>query len=742
MTTMKHAKGEKMKEAHQWISRAFMAIAILIFAGCATPLGSNMTADPEIGYWLAAYAGNSRQQDVHAARVASKEFVRRATGIPSTLHELRAYRARLQAPVEIRASFPADSPDMRGITPAEIAKIEDYAALHRELATITGSQHAKEWADELAKLTPVMRVLEDRVEQAVRGGEAKLKQDDVTGAEAAWREARKLDRDGVRVGRLEREIMVAKNKGTLETLVSEIGANFLKRAADMQKKFGAVDSTEANVAGCLAVLAAADKAVLRYRESLRTVDGQQFSADSVEKALLAPERDIAELRGKCWGEQVRLLAARKKYWLAHQYADEKAGEAAFLAEHRKAVLVAPLVDSYRQLLLPAVTELVNMANSQLDRDAYGTALTLCRMAEEVVQFGRDHQLHIADDVAVWEKRCVESRRDAQKKIASAVQRRLLVGDFSPLTRENQRLSSKVLARCAELLSDSATNRSWSARYIVVEKLGEKAHEGDSVIECNVPEFLIVDAPPVELERAVIKVGRDIREIPNPQYSPEKKDVPRTLFSQEVYLYQTIRRQHQKKARLQASLTSTNNNRKKNLLAIDVEFGEGKTKLDGVQMTSVEEMLDVPFLGPVRIAGSHRSLTVDPWPKAVPVSLSSNIEITEALQRYAADRISEAIIASAGSYPVDVLAAEAVRRAKLGNKAEAANSWGQCLEYCLQLCGGKEDSTWLVQKDLMLGRIPELCRTIWKNCDAEALQKMPALWSEATRSALDAAAQAQ
>ena len=175
-----------------------------------------------------------------------------------------------------------------------------------------------------------------------------------------------------------------------------------------------------------------------------------------------------------------------------------------------------------------------------------------------------------------------------------------------------------------------------------------------------------------------------------------------------------------------------------LLVLDVDFGEGRTKLEGVQMSGVEEQLDAPFVGPTRISTSRKGLAVDPWPKAVMAMLSSDAEITEAMQKYAANQIADAIVASASSYPVDVLAAEAVRQAKLGNKSESANYWGQCLEYCSQLCGGKEDSSWLVQRDRMLSRISDLCRTTWKNCDGAVLRKMPDLWSEAVRSALEAA----
>ena len=87
----------------------------------------------------------------------------------------------------------------------------------------------------------------------------------------------------------------------------------------------------------------------------------------------------------------------------------------------------------------------------------------------------------------------------------------------------------------------------------------------------------------------------------------------------------------------------------------------------------------------------------------------------------------------------VLAAEAVRNEKIGNKSEAANSWGKCLESCTQGGSGKEESSWIVQKERMLAVISDLCKTTWKNSDPEVLKKMPDLWNEATSSALDAVA---
>lgn len=724
----------------RWSGPVTIIVAVVVAAGCATQPGAITTGEPSIGYWMAASAGNGKDQEVNAARIAAAEFPRRATGIPVTLHELRAYRARLLAPIEVPALFPAGSPGLRGISQAEITKMADYAAAHKEAGTIAGAQYCRQWADELAKIAPVMKSLEERVDLIVRGAAEKLRQGNVVEAEAAWQEAKRTDRDGARLLGLEREILIAKNRGALEMFPAVIATNFLKRAGELQKKFGSPDSSEAVVAGCLAITGDAEKAIIGIRESWKTADGQKFATQEVEKALLGPEKDVAAVRGKCWAEQVRLLAAGKKFWQAHQYADERIREAATMAEHRKTAAVGPLAESYRQMLLPAVRELVNQANSQLERDAYGIALTICRMAEAMVQFARDCQLRIPDDVTTWERRCEESRSDAQKKIAAAVQRRLLVGDFSPLTRENQRLSARVLDRCVELLSESTTNTMRAARCVIVEKLGDAPRKGDYVIECSVPESTIIDAPPVESERPVVKVGRDIHEIPNPQYGPENRGVPKTVFSQEVYCYQSTRRRCAKKVRLQVSLTCTHDNQKKNLLSLNIDFGEGKTTLEGVRMSGLEEQLDPPFLGTPRIAAARRSLPVDPWPKAVPAMLSSDAEIAEAVQKYAADRIVDAIVASESSYPVGVLAAEAVRQAKLGRKSEAANSWGLCLEYCSQLYGGKEDSAWTLQRDRMLSRISDLCGTAWKNCDGEVLKKMSDLWSEAVRSAQEAVAQ--
>lgn len=721
---------------------AIIAAAVMLAGGCATPPGSKMTADPFIGYWLAAAAGNTKQQDIHAARIASAEFTRRATVIPGTLHELRAYRNRLIAPIEVKAAFPAGSPDLIGISPSELTKIEDYAAAHKEAGTIVGRQYCKEWEDELTRIPVLMASLVDRMDQFLHNAEAKLKQGNIAEADAGWQEARKLDRDGATVLRLEKQIVIAKNLGTLETLSQEIGNTFLKRAGDLARKFGSPDSGESVVAGCLTIATDADKAVTRFRESLKTVDGQKVSSDEVEKALLMPEKDIASLRGKCWAEQLRLLAARKKFWQAHQYADERIKESAAMTEHRRTAAMIPLLESYRQMLVPAVSELVSQSNSQLDRDAYGTALTICRMTEEIVQFCRDRQLRIPDEVATWEKRCGESRSDAQKKIAATTHRRLLIDDFSPLTRENQKLSARVLNRCTELMAASSTNAAGATQYMSVEKLVDKAQNGDYVIECNVPEFLIVNAPPLEMERSVVKIGRDISEIPNPHYNPETKGSAKTIFSQEVYCYQSTRRQYAKRARVQINVACTRDNQKKSLLSLEVDFGEGKTKLDGVQMNGGEELLDPPFAGPGRTSPTRKGLTVDPWPKAVSATFSPDAEIGDALQKFAANQIADAIITSAGSYPVDVLAAEAVRQAKLGNKSESANYWGQCLEYCSRAGAGKEESSWITQRDRMIGRISDLCKTTWKNCDSEVLKKMPDLWAEAARSATEASAQSQ
>ncbi|MEI6217710.1 MAG: hypothetical protein WCP86_02315 [bacterium] len=721
----------------RWGGNIILVAALALVAGCATTPGSRTATDSNVGYWLAEIDGNAAQKEFHAAKLATAEFLRRVkSDMPATLHDLRAYRNQLLVPVEIRALFSADSPGLRGLSQAEIAKIEDFALTHKAQGAIIGSQCCKEWAGELARITPQMAALEEKVDQMVRDAETLLKQGHLVEADKAWQEARNKDRDGANVLRLEKQLLVAKNKDALESLTAEIGNKFVKRAGDLQKTFGSPESNETNTAACLALLADADRAVARYRDLLKTADGQKFSSDDVDKVLVSPEQEISTLRGKCWAEQVRLLAARKAHWSAHQYADARSREAATMAEHRRTAALAPLMDAYKQMLPAAVSDMVNRANGQLERDACGIALTLCRMAEEMLQFGRDRQIQIPAEVVIWEKRCVETRCDAQKKIAAVAPRRLLIGDFSPLTKENQKLSALVLEICSGLLSGSGTNM---ARFVTVAKLDEKTKGADCVIVCDAPEMSVVETPPVEIERSVLKIGRDIREIPNPQYNPESKREPKTLFSQEVYLYQVIRRQCAKRVRLQANLTAIQGNQKKHLLAIDTDSSDAATKLAGVRLSGEEEHIDVPFLGAPRISATRSSLAVDPWPRAVPAMLSSDADTAEAMQKYAAGKMADAVIAYSTSYPVEVLATEAVRNEKIGNKSEAANSWGKCLESCTQADSGKGEFSWIAQKERMLAVISDLCKTTWKNSDPEVLKKMPDLWNEATSSALDAVA---
>jgi len=716
----------------------------LILPGCATPTlsGISSSKDPHAGYWAAATSGNEKLQEACAMRIAGEEFVRRVKiPMPSTMHELRAYKNLMLSPVEIRVSY-ARSVDLQGLPPSEIEQIDAYVAEHKEAQSIQGAKYSKEWADELSKLGPVMAMLDERVNKMIRGAEAKLRQGSTAEAEAAWQDIRKIDSDGAAVIELEKLLVVSRNKGRLGVLIGEIDNSFLKKGADQAKVFGTPASSEAGVKSCLAIVADADKAIAQFKDLLQTGAGEKFSAAEVDQALAGVSKGLGVLQGRCWSEQVRLLSAKKQFWAAHQYAEARLDEIAAVADPRRAATCVAAGDGYSQMLPAAMAELVNQANSHFAQDAYGISLTFCRMAEEMIQFARDRKISIPGDAQTWEKRSKESRKDAQRRIAAVMDRRLLIGGITPVTRENQRLSTKVYDRCSELLSTITTNMTRLAWAISVEKPGEKARPADYLLECNVPDFMIISQAPVEVERAVVKIGRDIREIPNPQYNAEtNKKAPKTLFTQEVYLYQTIRKKHAKKARLQASLASVHAGQKKNILSLDTEFSDLKMKLEGVQMSSIEEQLDVPFMAPPRVSGARKDMVVDPWPKAVAPAVSSDVEIIAAIQTYAMNAIVDATIALASSYPVESLAAEAVRNAKLGNKYEAANSWGQCLEYCSELVaaepgGESKDESWLAQKERMQSWIGELCRTNWKNCDSEVLKKMADLWSEAVRSAQD------
>jgi hypothetical protein len=438
------------------------------------------------------------------------------------------------------------------------------------------------------------------------------------------------------------------------------------------------------------------------------------------------------------------MASAKQYWQAYEYAEERSKELAKTPEKARAPMQKELGDGYVAILPAAAAYYVGEANKNFDQDAYGICFVLCRMSEEMIQYARDCLMPLSTETTDWEKRASDSRRDAETRLSSTMLRTVVIGEFTPTTPENQALAAKVNELSTLLLSGGkdVARAAWG---VIVEKAGTatKPKPSDYLVQAEVSVFLVADVPPQEMERSILKVHRDIREIPNPDYDKDRNPkAPKTVFSQEVFMYQSLRMQYAKRALLKMAVSCQQQGETANLLSLDTEFTNEDGRLEAVNMSSIEQSLDVPFVGPPRISETSSDLTVDPWPKAIPPRLSSEAEIRNAMMKFAAQSIVDKIVALVDRYPVDALAAEALKQQKLRNKLEAANLWGQCLKYCCSMASSaaepaQEPPSWTSQKDATLRRMSELSATRWKDSDSSLLAKVTDIWSVAVRSTLEA-----
>lgn len=732
-----------MKKALRPAAIACLALAV---AGCVTPTLESLKncQDPQIGYWAARTTGNETLTDTYMKNMANLELKQRSRPLPDTMQEIRLYVKELKRPIEIGISYSENAPDLKSLPPAELQKLASYVSAHPGEKFVPGEDSSPEWRDELLKVSRKMASLEREAARHIRDALKELENKNHDAAVAALKRAKELDIDGPEVINAEKKILLALAVVNLPPLEEEVEKKLLPQVnAIRNDSFGTAASNDAKVGQCLDLLAKADAAVLKFREGLKTTTGEAAGSPALEEIVSRIERAVADAAGSCWAEKIRLNAGNGLYWAAYEYAEQRARETAEMTPERGAVLKDHLATGYGKILVQGAAYHVNQANKHFARDAYGISLTCCRMAEEMIQFGKDLGIPPSPETTTWEKRCSESMADAQSKIVETVQRRLIIGDFLPRSPEYARLAATVYEKLVSALSGTADSASPLAWGVGVEKAdaADRVRPTDYLIECSVPEFLVLNVAPVEIERSIIKVGREIAQIPNPAYDPKNNpNVPRTVFSQEVYHYQNIRVRHAKNARLKLAVTCTQKGRKKPLLTLDTDYGADDNALEGVRLTSIEDRLDVPFIGPARVRESRDVFSLDPWPKATPPNLSSDGEIHAAMEQFAADTIVKSVISLVGAYPVSTLAAEAVRNERLGNKYEAANYWGQCLEYCFRLMpedsGKNEDAEPISRKDRMLAQLLELSADYWSDCDPILLRKMPDLWSLAVRSALE------
>ncbi|TFH17168.1 MAG: hypothetical protein E4H02_03605 [Lentisphaerales bacterium] len=725
---------------------AVIACLVLALAGCVTPTLDSLSScqDPRIGYWAARTTGNETLRDGYMKSIANLELKQRSRPLPDTMQDLRTYLKELKLPVEIDVSYSENSPDLRSLSPTELQKLASFVSTHPGESFVPGEGSSPEWRDELQKISRKMESLQREVTRHIRDALEELDGGDHAAALAALNRAKLLDVDGPDVINAEKKVLLALAVINLPGLEEEIEKKILPQVeAIRNESFGTALSSDAKVGQCLDLLTRADAALLKFRQALNTSTGETAGSPDLERVVGRIEQAVDDATGGCWAEKIRLNADKRLFWAAYEYAEQRAREAAELAPERKALLKDHLASSYGKILSQGAAHYVDQANKHFSRDAYGISLTCCRMAEEMIQFGKDLEVPESREITTWEKRCSASMADAQSKIVDTVQRRLVVGAFTPRSPEYSRLAATVYEKLVSSFSGSSDSASQLAWGVAVEKQDDVDHirPTDYLVECGVSEFLVIDVAPVEIERAIIKVGRDISQIPNPAYDPkDNSNVPRTIFSQEVYHYQNVRVSHGKNARLKLAVTFTQKGRKKPLLALDKDYSADDNALRGVRLASIEDRLDVPFIGPDRLRDSRDALSLDPWPKATPPNLSSDGEIFAAMEQFAAETIVKSVISLVGSYPVSTLAAEAVRNERLGNNYEAANYWGQCLEYCFKLMsedsGKSKNAEPISRKDRMLARLLKLSADYWSDCDPVLLRKMPDLWSLAVRSALE------
>jgi len=716
---------------------AVVAALLLAIPGCVTPSADKTASsrDADLGFWMACMENNVTARSAAAQKIAEREFTsRRKTAPGDSLDALRGYLQALGKPAKADTAPSAAGPAYGRLSSENAARLRAYIAAHPEEGSFNGSDYSKNWAREIEKTRSMMAPLERELEAILEDAGSRLAKGDLAGAGAALDEARRIDRNGASVVEMEKRIVSARAAGGIGAFASSVRNDAIKKADAARKIFGTPESGENAVSNCVAMLDTASGAVNRFRATLSTDGGETFSSPEVDKGLVDLEKEIAALRGICWAEQIRLMSARGQYWQAYEFAAGRLKDADAMKPHEKSAVVEPAAEAYGRMLTNGLAQYVNDANRNFSQDAYGIALVLCRMGEEMAQFAKNRGIRTGGDTAMWIKRCVESRMDTQKRIDAMIQRRILIGNFTPAGRENDKLAAMVLERCRENLAASRTNA--AAWGVTVEK-AEKAKPSDYLIECNVPDLAIVELPPVEAEREIIKVGRDITETPNPFYHPEyNKHTSKTVFSQEVFVFQRMRKKYEIKARLTLSVNCSLNNSQKTILSLNTEFGGGRNALEGVTMAGEAVELSVPFLGTPRMAETRKQLAVDPWPKAEAVRMPSEGEIDRAVQAYAVNAISESVASLAAGYPVNTFAADALKNEAAGNAYDAANCWGQCLEYCFRLAvGDKDPADWFAVKAAMARKAAELRAGYWKDCDKDMADRMSDLWKEAVQSVL-------
>jgi hypothetical protein len=727
-----------------------IALGGLLYAGCNTV---PRVASPEAGYLVARYwvevkghsdqvrAMNSCAQTIANAKL---QTLTRGDNLPA----LRRYLQALQTPIVVNsAALNSESQ----ISNSRRRAVAEWLAADPQHSAFAGEKASPEWHQALEQTSRVIGQLNAQFDTAL----AQARQDGTAGrfetAAQAIQTALRLDPENKEAQTTSHDIYrnwTAAKYQKLQAAAGEIRSD----VAAQTQNYESDRFTVAVINDCESRLNQAQIQIDAFRAwCAANIDSQLVLTEKMAD-LRQTETQLADLRGTDWSQKIWLSCHLHHYWDGYQQflADTDTRELDLgrqskhsLADYELSVIHARLRAAYEHMLPEGLEFYIrNAAAAAEGQGANGLSLVLCRMAQELLEFGQAQNMKLAPEVESLRAKLDQELNRAESALKTSLARQLIVRDFQSRGDLGQVLAEQIygewLKRYAAAASDEKPVPFWM---LEIKREAEKTNAYDYVLSGSVKQCYADTLPAKELNVERLEIGQEPKPIPNPDPKQAKKTP--TIFEQQLWIYERRTNQFAKKAVIRADTSVAFEGKVVPAASINQEFDDTRATLPGIKLLDLS--VENHPIGLEHIQNANASaLIVGKLPSNHTADLSSDREIEAALINYARDQVLTNLEVFTALFPLNTLLQDAV--SDTDNPIKASEWYGECVEYCSQLAtldqklAARTGKDWIAWRQATAERIAALKKEQWAHADPALAAKVDHIWELAVASAINAADQ--
>jgi hypothetical protein len=739
----------------RWLWPSLFAATALLYWGCQTMPKKFVNA--EAGFLVSRYRVEVKRDakqipamNSYARIVAEERLSKMKEG--DTRPALRRYQHGLNEPITVGPEALNKEP---GLGESQRRVISEWLGRNPGHNSFQAEKVSETWQRQVAWVELQIRQLtgefDATLSRAKQKAAAKLFEEAVKECQAA----RRIDPEDVEAQAAYRDIYrswAADKCGKLLESIAVIRAKVATRAQGYETD----QFSDRGIQDCEADLNQAQTQLDEFRVWGNQSPESRLGLAEQELALGQTETQLAGLRGTSWAQRIWLGRGPHRYWAAYQYfisataiqeLDLGHGRKHRLKDYEVAAIHQRLREAYERMLPEGMAFYIrNAARAAEGQGANGLSLILCRMAQELRDYAVAQRMQLSPEVETLRSSLSLSMNKAQEGIKAALTRQLVIKDFQ---KDFQSPGEDGRALAARIYD------AWLKRYpaegfadppapfwlVEAKRDAEKTTPIDYVLSGTVSKCYVDTLAPKELSAERIEIGLEPKEIPNPDRKEAKKTP--TVFEQERWIYERRISQHTKDAILRADILLAHDGKTITCATVDQEFDGTRQQLPGIRLSDQETHHQAITFQPKR-SNNRADLQVDKLPPNKSAELSSDREVAAALIDFARDAVLANLQEYVALFPLNNLLREGLRNES--KPVQAAELFGQCLEYCSQLTAldknlaAKTGGDWIVWRKALAERITELKKQQWRSADPKLTAKADDLWELAVASAIQACEQ--